>query len=532
MKIISENPYRTIGVYSGSSTRDIQKQLAKVKAFSRVGKQTKLETDFKFLGEMNRDVELIETAANKIEQAKNKVLYSLFWFYKSNHIDETALNYLAKDETEKAIELWSKLVDASNEKVTLKNFSSYLNLSTLFIELGYQNNEPELFLAGINFKGKAISSDVFSDFVQTIAGENILLNKEVISNEILLEILNVVDGGEVKLDYSELFDAFSSFSEAVLSELRKKYTEQPIQKIEREIEFAKKKRIKNPIKAAKYGEELYFHAISDLKNLKKILDDNNVELRGLINKLAEEILECSIAFYNSNLEDELETNLIDKALKLAEYAKKLNVSGRVENRINESIKTLNTNRFQDCYRAIDVLKAIKDVFIKLHQENKGKAFWEQKSVNKTKVLEVLNQEIKNDVIEKIGKSKNNEIINEFYDLIAYIGVHLGDDRVIEKMELKLYSTLSSDSIIAIRINEERTQREKRRQKKQQAIQEAERIANENKKKESDRKTKNTLIWFVVIALIIIGSLLIWGTDSLPVLGIISFYILLGWIRNS
>jgi len=339
MRIIRENPYRAIGVYCGSSTREIQKQLAKVKAFSRVGKQTKLETDFEFLGEINRNNELIETAAIKIEQAKNKVLYSLFWFYKSNHIDEAALNYLAKNDTDKSIEIWSKLVDTSNEKVTQKNFSSYLNLSTLFIELGYQNKEPELFLTGINFKGKALSSDVFSDFVQKIAGENILLNQEVISNEVLLEIIKVTDKGDVKVNYSDLMEAFSTFPENVKSQLRKKYTEKPIQKIEQEIEFAKQKRIENPLNADKFGENLYTNTKNPLMFLKKTMGNNSIEIQTLSNSLANEVLQCSIDYFNKHRELE-DIDPGEEALKIAKWAKSVCMPGATLNRIEENLQVI------------------------------------------------------------------------------------------------------------------------------------------------------------------------------------------------
>ncbi len=339
MNIISENPYRTLGIFCGASTRDIQKQLAMVKAFSRVGKQSKLETDFEFLGGVNRDIDLVTEAANKIEQAKNKVVYALFWFQKANHIDETAIRYLLNNETQKAVEIWSKIIETSNNVVTSKNFSAYLNLSTLLVELGYQTQDKMSVSSGFQLKGTILSSEHFNEFVKCVGGENIVLNREVIAEEIVTEMLNTIKNGSVDLSFTDIIESFKTFPPKVLGTLKKKYTEQPILSIEREIELSKESREENPEKANEYGIDLYKRTKQNLQFLIQTLGKTNIEMKTLANSLANEILQCSIDYFNNHREDS-DFDPGEEAVKLAKMAKSICPQGATLNRINENLETI------------------------------------------------------------------------------------------------------------------------------------------------------------------------------------------------
>jgi hypothetical protein len=339
MNLISDNPYRTLGVFCGASTRDIQKQLAMVKAFSRVGKHSKLETDFEFLGGVNRDLDLITEAANKIEQAKNKVLYSLFWFQKANHIDETAIRYLINNETEKAIEIWSKIIETSNKHVTIKNLSAYLNLSTLLIELGCQNNDKNSISSGIQYKGIILSSETFNEFVRCVGGENIVLNREVIAEEIVTEMLSIIKHGSIDLSFADIIESFKTFPPKVLDDIKRKYTEQPILSIEKEIELAQENRNEYPEDANDYGIELYKRTKQSLQLLIQTLGKANIEVKTLANNLANELLQCSIDFFNSH-RDDADFDPGEDAIKLAKMAKSICPPGATLNRINENLETI------------------------------------------------------------------------------------------------------------------------------------------------------------------------------------------------
>ena len=49
MVYFSENPYRTIGLTSNSGLRQIQKNLSKLKAYSKLGKTLNFDFDLSYL---------------------------------------------------------------------------------------------------------------------------------------------------------------------------------------------------------------------------------------------------------------------------------------------------------------------------------------------------------------------------------------------------------------------------------------------------------------------------------------------------
>jgi uncharacterized protein YutE (UPF0331/DUF86 family) len=339
MNIITENPYRTLGVYCGATTREIQKQISVIKRYAEIGKQAKLPTDFEFLGGISRDNEKISDAANKIEQAKNKVLYAFFWFQNSTRIDETALEYLSRNETEKAIEIWSKLIDLNTLEVKSKNYSAFLNLSTVLMELGILNEDSQSLLLGIKYKGLLVSSELFNDFVKLVAGENVILNCEIVSDEVTSEILKSVQNARITIPSKHLLEAFTTFSDRVVQNFKRKYTEEPIRVIESSISFTRENREEKPGNANVVGEKLYKEIKSHLTFLGETLGANSIQYKSLANKSAQEILQCSIDFFNKHRDDS-NYDPGEDALKLAKIAKSIAFPGTTLNRINENIENI------------------------------------------------------------------------------------------------------------------------------------------------------------------------------------------------
>ena len=129
MKLIHKNPYRIAGIFSNATERELQKQKAKIKAFTKVGKEINFDIDFSVLEKVDRTEKTIEKAFSNIEQNQDKVNNSLFWFLKTSPFDETAIAYLINGDGEKAIEIWSKVT--VNKEVNSKNFSAFNNIGTL-----------------------------------------------------------------------------------------------------------------------------------------------------------------------------------------------------------------------------------------------------------------------------------------------------------------------------------------------------------------------------------------------------------------
>ncbi|MDE5421271.1 hypothetical protein L3073_03545 [Ancylomarina sp. DW003] len=342
MNIITQNPFRVLGLTGNATERELQKQLAKIKAFERVGKTVSLDYDFNIIGQISRGAEDIQEASNKIEQAHKKLIYSLFWFVKNTQFDEIAFNNLKENDTEKAIEIWNKTL---REEITAKNYSSYLNLSTLYIALSTIAEQIDLqkLQAGISLKGNLIHSESLKDFSKLVTGNGISNDPNEISKKFVDEVIELLKPYLNKrsgISANDLISFFSSYPSSIQKYIAAKFTEVPISTIENKIEKTTQKRKNNPRDAEEYGEELYKKTKSDITLLKKLMGSSNVQYQMLANKLANEILQCSIDFFNTLRDEGGEYDPGEAALKVAKYAKAIGTTGQTKSRIKENTEVM------------------------------------------------------------------------------------------------------------------------------------------------------------------------------------------------
>ena len=342
MNAVKNNPYRTLGLFGNSTEKELQKQIATIKRFAEVGKTKAFDYDFPFFGEVVRSTEKVQEAASKIEQAKNKVHYALFWFLNSGHIDEAALNNLKEGHIEKATEIWEKTLKDST--VTVKNFAAISNLSTLQLGIVTYNGsfDPEKFTASIELKGKLIMSEACNSFITTVIGEGISINRETILKEFADEVMQIIKPYLNKpngIKSSQLISAFSSFPNEIRQYVSGKFTDRPINNIENQIEKTKQKRDDNPNDAEEYGEELYKNTKEDLVFLKNVWGANSVQYQMIANKLANEILQCAIEFFNE-LQGNNDFDPGESAMKVMKMAKAINPSGQTKSRLDENIENV------------------------------------------------------------------------------------------------------------------------------------------------------------------------------------------------
>jgi len=342
MNAIKENPYRTLGLFGNATEKELQKQLSTLKAFARVGKSKSFDYDFPFLGDIKREEQTITAAASNIEQAKNKVHYSLFWFLNTNHIDEAALNHLKEANIDKATEIWEKIL--KDNAINTKNYSAALNLSTLQLGMITLNGSfnPTQLRKCVELKGHILTSEAFMNFVQTVAGDNTSVSKETIRKEFVDEILQILKPYLNKTNgvtSALLIEAFNSFPTETKQYIASKFTDRPISNIEDYIEKAKQSRTEDASNAEEYGAELYKQAKEDLAFLENVLGVNNVNYQVIVNKVANEILQCAIDFF-IEYRDSDEYDPGDEALKLMQMSKAISPTGQTKTRVDDNIVLL------------------------------------------------------------------------------------------------------------------------------------------------------------------------------------------------
>lgn len=437
MKTVINNPYRIAGILANSSEKDILKQKSKIKRFSEVGKEISSEYDFPFLLSQQRSSAIIDKAFSDIEQNQNKVFYSLFWFLNLNPIDNTAIQHLISGNKEKASEIWEKL---SNEKeVNSKNYSAFNNISTLYLS-GYSKEDLK---RGITTKIKLIESENFKDFVHTVADETFSIDTPKQIELLIDELLTQFKG---KYSTSETMELFSNCNGTTQKYLSKKFTEEPVHKIETQIEQCNKKRINNKSNAHKYGTDLYSNTKGELTLLKSIVGNANLQYKMLADNIAKEILQCSVDYFNQSQEQEKSGNYLEEAMKLAKLAESVAVNDATKNKVKENISTLEGMKDRELSQIVEVLKSVKvmyednerkinqevreleknDVLIKLGRKSIN---WDavkdniRNSINWQNVNELLVDILSDNNLKKLKESDNIEIKKEFLELANWTKVN-------------------------------------------------------------------------------------------------------------
>lgn len=325
MKLIQDNPYRIAGILANSSEKELQKQKSKITKYASIGKQVDSELDFPFLGNIDRSESSITKAFSGIEQNQDKVSHSLFWFLKANTFDETAINYLINGDKDKAVEIWDKVTNG--KEVTSKNFSCFNNIGTLKL---LSNSKDEI-KEGLEAKIKLIESPNFADFVHTVADQTYTIDNQKQAKKFVDDLLKQFNG---KYSSSDTLKLFSNCNGTTQKYLSQKFTEEPIHKIESQIESTKNKRKTNKCGAYELGLKLFVNCKDDLATLKSLLGTSDLKYKMIADNLAKEVMQCGIDYFQEWKESK---NPSEEGLKLLKYAQSIAIGSQTKDRIKENI---------------------------------------------------------------------------------------------------------------------------------------------------------------------------------------------------
>ncbi len=450
---IFENPYRIIGVEANASEKDLQQRKSKIQAFARIGKAIDSEFDFSFLPAIERSSEQIERAFASIEQAQDKVNHALFWFINATSIDAAALGHLKNGDTEKAREIWSKIV--GGKAITAKNFSAFANLSTLCLNF----TDPYKF-SGFALKTQLVESEAFTDFVHLVADQTATVDTQKQLEWLIEQFLIALKGESNVLSY---FDICSTQVQQLVA---KRFTQEPIHLVETEVAKAEKGRKDTPRNAYQIGKNLFAATKAPLSELQKILGNNDLNYKRLSDSVAKTLTQCSIDYVNALQET---ADPFDQGLALLKGAEILAINSLTKERIAETKKTLeeiaDRARNREIADAIAFLQMVKNMYEENEQDIRrqvremernlpyGQSVnWSKvndmirNSINWDRVIETITKdEIPRENITKIKAHTDANRIKQYKDLVIFLFEHLSSYQKGQVSYLKYWETSSSIS---------------------------------------------------------------------------------------
>ena len=312
MNVLKNNPYRLLGVYTNSPTKERLANHNRMKAFLKVGKSVSFSLDLpQYLQPINRTDALVADADAKLALPKDQMFYALFWFIKTTPLDDIAFNHLIAGERSKAEEIWQKketLSSLQNRIVCALMCDDYKQAlscaETLYANMEYVN---QFMSAVIGTGGNVDVTDLPFTFLDALC-------EEIDVQKILPHIENSIWKKHI--------------SGKAINPL--------IDTIQNAIAIAKKSRGKGSQARLEAGEVLMKSTKATLQQLMSLLPKTDLQYQMIADKLGLEILQCGIDYFNEA--DEADT--AHKAMKLQKYAMGIVVGQMAKDRCKENVDTL------------------------------------------------------------------------------------------------------------------------------------------------------------------------------------------------
>lgn len=312
MNILQNNPYRILGVYSNSPTKERLANHNRMKAFLKVGKSVFFPLDLpQYLSAINRTEASVADAESKLTLPKDQILYAQFWFIKTTPLDEVAFNHLFAGEIDKAEEIWQKRECASS----LQNL---LVCALMHNDYAMAISYAETLYGSAQYATQLISAVV-----------GVSANIDIISlSHDFLDVLIEEVGCPIIIRYLNISEWKSYVSKKAVSPI--------IKQLEEAVAKAMSTRKNGPIARWNAGNKLMATAKQLLPQLRKLLPKSDLQYQMIADKLGLEILQCGIDYFN----DSEEPDAAHKAMSLQKYAKSIVVGQMAKDRCKENVDIL------------------------------------------------------------------------------------------------------------------------------------------------------------------------------------------------
>lgn len=312
MNVLKNNPYRQLGVYTNSPTKERLANHNRMKAFLKVGKSVSFSLDLpQYLQPINRTDALVADAEAKLTLPKEQILHAQFWFIKTTLLDEVAFNHLFAGEIDKAEEIWQKreCLSALQNRIVCALIRKKYDFAIMCAEVLYGNTQ------------------YLNQFVSTIIGTGGNFDVSSLAFS-FLDILCDEIGASKLLP----FITNSSWKE----HLGEKAVKPLINSIQEAISIAQKTKGRGSKARLNAGEALRRNTRNAILQLKGFLSTKDLRYQMIADKLGLEILQCGIDYFN----DSEEPDAAHKAMSLQKYAKSIVVGQMAKDRCKENFDIL------------------------------------------------------------------------------------------------------------------------------------------------------------------------------------------------
>ena len=332
---VKDNPFRVLNLFANSSERESLREVRRLQTYLDVGRTIDCPNSIDTLGPVMRSKELVEAAASAIEQPKDRILHSMFWFVNASPKDEEAFKLLRNGDLDGARMLWYD--DTQGEFADEDNFSSFANLSTLLLWDACEQSAFDLmaFQESMDVRGRLLSSPAFEDFAEIVG----LKTLKSVEDDLLPGYLEALKtylepylNKNLGLSAGELAEALESFPGNAGSSILENVVEKPLAVVQEELRIAKAALQNDGWDADTIGFDLFERTRKEIVTLRNAFGANNYRFTMIVNDLAGTLLNCSIAFFNT-YQNRFEIDPGQGALILLDRAKALGAGDEIRERI-------------------------------------------------------------------------------------------------------------------------------------------------------------------------------------------------------
>ena len=194
MKLIAQNPYRVLGVFADDPVRVQTANIAKIRAFAKVGKQCTFDSDHvEIFGKIDRSEEALQNALTQLSDPIEAKTWRLFWI--NSATDDTGIDVSTPSIQTDINGAVIAFIDYKKHKEAALHWSSVfereIHVKTLFEETDFWESEEEKALVAKCFLDKLIpEKDSLSFEHNTIDGWFWWFRRNLSEDNCLREVLD------------------------------------------------------------------------------------------------------------------------------------------------------------------------------------------------------------------------------------------------------------------------------------------------------------------------------------------------------